>query len=96
MKYAIAGLLAFGALFGASVQAAPSTPAVVATQTASSDAVQKVQYYGGPWGPWGYHRWGYRRWGYYGPGPWGLRPWLYRYGYYRPYYRPWGYPVRHW
>ena len=83
MKYAIAGLVAFGALFGASVQAAPSSPAIVATQTASLDAVQKVQYYyGGP-----YRRWGYARWGYGPYRPWlGYRPYGYGYG-----YRPWGY-----
>ena len=75
MRYAVVGLLALGTLFGASAQAAPTSP--VATQAASSDAVQKVQFY--YYGPgWRYRHWGYRPWAY--PG------WRYRYGY----YRPWG------
>jgi hypothetical protein len=91
MKYAIASLVAFGAL-SVSAQAAPTSPAPVATQAAPGDAVQKVDYYyggyGGPWArPWGYRRWGYARWGYGPYRPWlGYRPYGYGYG-----YRPWGY-----
>lgn len=77
-KYVFAIVIAFGALFGLSVQAAPLTSNTVAVQTqvAKESATTKVWYYR----RWGYYRPYYRRWGYY-------RPYYRRWGYYRPFYR---------
>lgn len=77
-KYVVAIVIAFGALFGLSVQAAPLTSNTAAVQTevaqvAKESATTKVWYYR----RWGYRPY-YRHWGFY-------RPW--RTHYWRPYYR---------
>ncbi len=79
-KYVVAIVIAFGALFGLSVQAAPLSSNAVAVQTvqaqvAKESAATKV--------------WYYRRWGYYRPyyRPHYYRPYYRPYRYYRPYYR---------
>jgi hypothetical protein len=58
--YLLAIVIAFGALFGLSVQAAPLTskPTVIESQVVAGDAVQKVQHW-----RWGSHRGGHWRWG---------------------------------
>lgn len=61
MKYALALMLALGALFGVSAQAATvSEPATIQSEVATKGAVQKV-YWHNRWRS--HHRWGSRGWG---------------------------------
>jgi len=83
-KYVVAIVIAFGALFGLSVQAAPLSSNAVAVQTvqtqvAKESAATKVWYYR----RWGWHRPYYRAWGWH-------RPYYRAWGWHRPYYRAWG------
>ncbi len=79
MKYALASLVALGALLGVSAQAATVTEPSTIQTTASDPAVQKAQYY---WhGRWrSHHRWG-SRWGWHNRWRshyrWGSRHWHY-------------------
>ncbi len=75
-KYVLAIVIAFGALFGLSVQAAPlsSQTSIIKTQVATGDAVEKVQHWRwGSRGRWhgGHWRWGSRGWGWGGGWGWG-------------------------
>ena len=77
IKYAVAALIAFGALLGVSAQAAPSSPGTSAVQGQVTGSAVKVWGYG--YGRRGYYGYGYGRRGYgYGRG-------YYGYGYGRGY-----------
>ena len=77
-KYLIAGVIAFGALFGLSVQAAPLTEnaAAIQSQVAQNGATEKVYYRHGGWHHgygYGYRGYGWRRHHYgYGWRPYGF------------------------
>ncbi len=71
-KYVLAIVIAFGALFGLSVQAAPlsSQASVIKSDVVTGDAVQKVQHWRWGSGGWGHGRYrSHWRWG--SRGGWG-------------------------
>jgi hypothetical protein len=81
-KYLIAIVVAFGALFGSCVQAAPlpDSTAAIQSQVAQQDATQKVYYrygwrrgYG--WRGYGWRRYGWRPYGFYGRCRLRCNPW---------------------
>jgi hypothetical protein len=76
-KYLIAIVIAFGALFGSCVQAAPLTDNTTAiqSQVARQDATQNVYYRYGWRRGYGWRRYGWRPYGFYGRCRLRCNPW---------------------